>query len=339
MAQSISSFVRLRAVLFTLAVMSSLVSLIGPARGADPAAAPDGENTANAREPTLEERIAAYFGPRNDLAKTFEQAQKFDGPQALRVMLIVGDPKSYAARGYVSFLNDRSEPVKPYELLSDFEQLTVSAEDKPAMEVLQTKYGLKAEQLTPLSLVALDGNGGVLASMKLPNERIVNGDKLSVALREFTTAHALPRPDSKAILAAACDQARREGKCVLLEESGAYCGWCRVLSRFFDRHADIFDAHFVPVRMDRSRFANGEEVMKQYRATEGGIPWCAILDADGKKLADWDTPDGNMGYPTLPKEFDHLERILKQAAPEITKEQLAEMRADLEREAKRYAQP
>src|SRR5262249_25952364 len=156
--------------------------------------------------------------------------------------------------------------------------------------------GLKPEHLTPLSLVALDGNGGVLASMKLPNELIVNGNKLTTELREFTTSHALPRPDGKAILAAACNQARRDGKHVLLEQSGTYCGWCRILSRFFDRHRGIFDAHFVPVRIDRSGFAQGEEVMKHYRSTEGGIPWCAILDADGKKLSDWDTPAGNMGY-------------------------------------------
>ena len=85
--------------------------------------------------------------------------------------------------------------------------------------------------------------------------------------------------------------------------------------------------------------AHGGEAMKPYRPSgEGGVPWCAILDADGKKLADWDTPDGNMGYPTLPKEFDHLETILKMAAPKITDQQLADMRADLEQEAKKYGQ-
>ncbi len=76
--------------------------------------------------------------------------------------------------------------------------------------------------------------------------------------------------------------------------------------------------------------------MKQYRSTNGGIPWCAILDSDGKKLTDWDTSDGNMGYPTLPKEFDYLANILKQSAPKITDQQLAELRTDLEQEAKKY---
>jgi hypothetical protein len=289
-------------------------------------------------EPMLEEKTAQYFGPRNDFAKGIEQAQRFAGPQALRVMLIVGDPKSDAARGFVEVREARSGRVSLFELLSGYEQLAISTEDKPAMTVLDAKYGLKAEQLQPLSLVVLAGDGGILATKNLLKEAFADKGALTAELREFATAHALPRPDAKELITAARNQARREGKSVLLEESGTYCGWCRVLSRFFDRHPDIFEAHFVPVRVDRSRFLHGEEVMKQYRTTNGGIPWCAFLDTDGNKLSDWDTADGNMGYPTLPKEFDYLSTILKQAAPTITKQQLAEMRADLEQEAKKYAQ-
>jgi Thioredoxin-like len=194
------------------------------------------------------------------------------------------------------------------------------------------------EQHQPLSFVVLASDNGVLASKKLPLEAFADRKTLNEELREFTKAHALPRPDAKELLAAACNRARQEGKQVLLEESGTYCGWCRILARFFDRHPDVFEAYSLPVRIDRGRFAHGEQVMQQYRSTEGGIPWCAILDADGKKLADWDTPDGNMGYPTLPKEFDYLANILKQSAPKIAEQQLAELRIDLGQEAKKYQQ-
>ena len=289
-------------------------------------------------DPTLAERTAQYFGTRDDFAKLVENAQKFAGPQALRVLLVVGDPKSEVARGYVKLREDHSADVSLFELLDDYEQLAVSTDDRSSMDVLKGKYGLDAEQLKPLSLVVLAGDNGVLASKKLPLEAFTDRKALNEELREFTKAHALPRPDAKELLAAAFNRARQEGKQVLLEESGTYCGWCRILSRFFDRHPDVFEAYFLPVRIDRSRFAHGEHVMKQYRSTEGGIPWCAIVDANGKKLADWDTPDGNMGYPTLPKEFDYLSKILKQSAPKITDQQLAELRTDLEQEAKKYQQ-
>ena len=209
------------------------------------------------------------------------------------------------------------------------------AGDAPDVPLAQSQH---AGQLKPLSLVVLARDDSVLATKKLPLEPFADRKALNKELREFTTDHALPRPDATELLAAACNRARQEGKQVLLEESGTYCGWCRILARFFDRHPDVFEAYFLPVRIDRSRFAHGEQVMQKYRSTQGGIPWCAILDADGKKLADWDTTDGNMGFPTLPKEFDYLANILKQSAPKITDQQLAELRTDLEQEAKKYQQ-
>ncbi len=220
-----------------------------------------------------------------------------------------------------------------------YEGAPVSTENAEAMSFLRTKYGLDVERLKPVTLLILSTDNKLIASKNLPWTMSMDEDSLKADVNEFLAAHALPRPDAKELLTAACDRARREGKCVLLEESGTYCGWCRILSRFFDRHPDIFEAFFVPIQIDRDRLPRGYEAMKPYRPSgEGGVPWCAILDADGKKLGDWDTPDGNMGYPTLPKEFDHLEKILKEAAPKITDQQLAEMRADLEQEAKKYAQ-
>jgi Thioredoxin-like len=335
MVQLHFSFVRSRAVaLFT--AMYFLVPLTGAARGEDPAAAPHGENTANAREPTLEERTDAYFRPRTDFAMAVEQAQKFAGPQALRVMLIVGDPKSNAARGLVDNLENGDKAL--YELLDDYEQLRVSTNDQEALDFLKSKLSLQPTQLKPVSLVVLNGDGRLLGVKKLPLTKSANDESYKAEIREFASVHALPRPDAGELLAAAKARARRENKVILLEESGTYCGWCRVLARFFDRHPNIFEASFVPLRIDRSRFAHGEEVMKRYRSTDGGIPWCALIDADGNKLSDWDMPDGNMGYPTLPKEFDYLAKILKQAVPKITDQQLAEMRADLELEAKKYEQ-
>jgi hypothetical protein len=105
-----------------------------------------------------------------------------------------------------------------------------------------------------------------------------------------------------------------------------------------DRHTAVFEANFVPVRIDRSRFAHGEDVMNQLRSKWSGVPWCAILDADGKKLADWEGPDGNIGYPAEPKEREYFLKIMSTSVPKITAEQIAELRADLEEEAKKYVQ-
>ena len=46
----------------------------------------------------------------------------------------------------------------------------------------------------------------------------------------------------------------------------------------------------------------GKDIQKRYQpATSGGIPWFAILDAQGKALATSDGPRGNIGYPARPR--------------------------------------
>ena len=84
------------------------------------------------------------------------------------------------------------------------------------MDVLKAKYGLDVEQLKPLSLVVLASDNGVLASKKLPLEAFADRKALNEEVREFTKAHALPRPDAKELLAAACNRlAKKASKCCL----------------------------------------------------------------------------------------------------------------------------
>jgi hypothetical protein len=278
---------------------------------------------------SLSQRAAFLFGQLKDLPEKIEQSLKFDGPQSIRLIVVVGDPQSEAARRCAKSFFVGSYPA--------YEGTYVSIENEAAMSFLRTKYGLDVAQLKPLSLLIFSADEKLVASKHLPWTMSTDEDDLNADVDKFLNTHALPRPDARELLAAAFARARCEGKCVLLDEIGTYCGWCRVLARFFDRHSDIFADHFVLVQIDRDRSPHGYDALNPYRPSgEGGVPWCALIDADGKKLGDWDTADGNMGYPTLPKEFDHLERILKLAAPKITDQQLAEMRADLEQEAKKY---
>jgi hypothetical protein len=286
------------------------------------------------RGPTIAERVNQYFNQPDELAKRIAQSRKFAAPQALRLLLIVGDPSSETARKFVE-MRFGGYP-KLFELLNDYEQLAVSTEDSAAMSVLKNEYGLDAKQLAPLSLVILGDAHEVIATKNWTTIASGDGKSFDAEFSQFVSSHALVRPDAQELLAAGLDRARREGKLVLLEESGTYCGWCRILARFIDRHAEIFDANFVPVRIDASRFVHGEEVMKRYRSGDGGIPWCAILDSSGTKVADWDSPDGNIGYPAEPKEREYFLKIMSTSVPKITPEQLEELRSDLEAEAKKY---
>ena len=52
----------------------------------------------------------------------------------------------------------------------------------------------------------------------------------------------------------AFEQARREGKLVLLDIGAVWCHWCHVMDRTTygdQRVADYINEHFIPVRVDR----------------------------------------------------------------------------------------
>lgn len=60
----------------------------------------------------------------------------------------------------------------------------------------------------------------------------------------------------------------------------------------------------------------GKDVMDSLGGAKSGIPFFAILDEKGKKLADSNALPGgkNIGYPAAPEEIAAFEEILKRTA-------------------------
>ena len=71
----------------------------------------------------------------------------------------------------------------------------------------------------------------------------------------FAKSHAPALPDAQALLDDALVRAKREGKRILLDESGAYCGWCVKLADYFGANRDLLEKDFVLLTLDR-RFAH-----------------------------------------------------------------------------------
>ena len=63
-----------------------------------------------------------------------------------------------------------------------------------------------------------------------------------------------------------------------------------------------------------------DKLMKELGGAESGLPFFAILDAKGKKLADANALPGgkNIGYPSAPEEIVAFEEILKRTAPKLS---------------------
>ena len=80
---------------------------------------------------------------------------------------------------------------------------------------------------------------------------------------------------------------------------------------------------YVPVKIDIERMDGGQEMAEKYGRTEkDGLPFFAILDATGKKLADSRAPTGNVGFPAESFEIDHFLKVVKANAKDLSAKQL-----------------
>lgn len=127
---------------------------------------------------------------------------------------------------------------------------------------------------------------------------------------------------------AAFEQAKADGKPVLLSISAVWCHWCHVMdetSYSDDEVIDRINQHFVPIRVDNDR---RPDINARYN--QGGWPTTAFLTAEGEILA---------GATYLPAErmrgvLDQMRDYYSTSAAEIS-QKVAEIRARREATAPR----
>lgn len=91
-------------------------------------------------------------------------------------------------------------------------------------------------------------------------------------------------------------QARRQGKHILLEFGGNWCGDCQVLDYLYHQspNADLLARGYVVVHIDIGHIDKNLDVAARYGVpVDHGVPSLAVLDAQGRVL-----------YAEQPKEFE-----------------------------------
>jgi hypothetical protein len=251
-----------------------------------------------------------------------------------RVLMVLGDPASPATQLLFKLLDGHDTPPALKRPLADFQPLYVTIKDEAAVALLVKTYGVKAYQidagkLNAPVLVVLGDDGVVIATQPIP----AAGDPLQLdveLLSGFLKRHVLPTRDAEKLLKAASRRARDENKRILLQHSGADTYPSRLLTRFVDEHPDLLERDYVYVNIDAYRSMKGDEIIRQFRNMNGDVPWMAVLNADGVKLADSDSPDGNIAFPWEPAGINYfIDRMLKPTAQRLTKDELDELRKAL----------
>lgn len=98
-------------------------------------------------------------------------------------------------------------------------------------------------------------------------------------------------------IVAAEKAARPQGKRILLEFGGNWCGDCQVLDFYYRQqpNAALLARYFVVVRVDIGHMDHNVEIAQKYHVPiTHGVPALAILDARG-----------NLLYAEHEKEFEH----------------------------------
>lgn len=219
----------------------------------------------------------------------------------------------------------RNETVLPI-VQQEFEFLLV---DSNSNDELMRSYGGRDRHYSYPHLTILDATGQVLTNQNTePLEEGPQHDPVKVA--DFLKKWSPERLDAEALLSAALQQAMSEGKSVLLQVGGPYCGWCKVLSRFLDDHKGTFGKDYVHLKIDYMRMTHGAEVANRFAPEKNpGDPWMVILDPTGKVLATCMGPNGNIGYPFEIVEIDHFLTMLTTTRKRLTDADLAMIRQHL----------
>jgi hypothetical protein len=300
------------------------------------------------------ELATSRFNDKADIATRLSAARDDAKREYRRVMLVVGDPKSHDTQSLTQFLFKLVEgfdgadhvlaaqqrkatlgeaaPENTEEftrLLTDFQRVHINVNDEPAAAHLARVYQVDVTKIALPALMVLAEDGKLAAQQSFAGA----GDPPQFdveSLREFLKRHALPPRNAEELMRGARRRARDENKRILLHHSSPGSYPCRLLTRFIERHLDLLERDYVYVNIDAYRSIKGTEVIEQFRKPGGAVPWLAILNSDGFKLADSDGPAGNIGFPSEPEAINYfIDQMLKPPAQRLTAKDLEELRSAL----------
>jgi protocatechuate 3,4-dioxygenase beta subunit/thiol-disulfide isomerase/thioredoxin len=300
--------------------------------------------------PTPRQRAADAFAaskktsPRGRMDQVLEEARR----EYTRSLLLFGRPDDPACIDLFRLFHeepaqaDQAAPDKGVvkrlpsasELRWEFELAALDAA-LPEVRQLAGTLGIDTSPGRPPALAVLDAAGSAAATHPL---RLDASGKLGhAALSKFLADHKLPTRDAERLLAETLAKGKAEDKRVFLILSASWCGPCRLLARFLASQKRELEPHFVFVKLDISRDEHVDSIFERFQGSrDGGIPWYAILDADGKALVASNREgrnsragSRNIGFPSDRASIDHFMSMLRQTAPRLSEQTLGALRQAL----------
>ena len=142
---------------------------------------------------------------------------------------------------------------------------------------------------------------------------------------EFLKKHQAEPLAASGVLENALSTARTENKRVFLHFGAPWCSWCHKLEGWMAKPevAALLAKDFVDLKIDTDRMTGGQELLEKFNTKSktregGGIPWIAILGADGTMIIDSNGPGGNTGFPAQEEEIAYFSKMLSASAKNLS---------------------
>jgi hypothetical protein len=209
----------------------------------------------------------------------------------------------------------------------EYQPLSTTVEELGGEDNQLWKSALPSPGEGQVALAVLDETGKPIGTARLS----ADSPHASEQVRAFLERGRPKVLTARELWDAALQQAKESNRRVLLQFGGPRCGPCFLFSRWIDRHHAQLDRDYVWLKLHPSRHVGAAEIEAKLRSAAGGIPWTAILNADEKLLATSDGPLGNFGYPGQFESVRQFRRMLEETAQRLTKEEIAELAATLQK--------
>jgi thiol:disulfide interchange protein len=246
------------------------------------------------------------------------------------------------------------------KLLNEYQVVWVDVGRFDKHAAIAQDYGLDLKKTGVPALTVLDAAGKVLVNQETGSLELqkdadpktagegpgLGHDSQKVAA--FLDQYKAPPQDAEQVFVAALAQARDSDRRVFIHLGAPWCGWCRRLESFLaePRIAEILAKDYVLLKIDLDRMRDAKPVCaRRGLKTDAGLPWLAILAADGKLLATSEAPatsgstGGNIGYPVKPEEIAHFMQMLEKTQRHLDAAQRDLVRNRLTDRAKELESP
>lgn len=277
------------------------------------------------RPPTTEQRIARTFKVDGTPLERFENAKSNAKLGRQHVLILFGNPAGNLVNQLMTL---RYKDPETRSAFHPFRVMAIDARPQKSSTVnaLANKIDFPlTDGRNIFSVVVMNAAGQRIATASaadLTFGGVISKDKVMTFLNE----QAIEPLDARKLLDEALARAKWENKRIIVQETATWCGPCWRLSQFLDKHRKTWEKDYLWVKMDH-RWKGSRQMMSDLRGdADGGVPWFAILDAEGNTLVTSNNSDGgNIGFPIEKSGQVHFDRMLNETALRMTKAEIEQM--------------